>query len=78
MATANSHMACNRKNAQSTAKLQQTSEQEEEEDFFPQQEPNKTHDVFFMLKLAEEFGNIIYMDLAGKFPTTAQSEKSMS
>eukprot|EP00957_Ditylum_brightwellii_P178969 13633185-Ditylum_brightwellii.AAC.1 len=79
MAKAKGHMACIRKNVRSTLihKANETADPPEpsdnEHDFHLTQQPVKTHEVYLILKLAEEFDHTIYSDLTGNFPVTSQA-----
>eukprot|EP00957_Ditylum_brightwellii_P207512 15353315-Ditylum_brightwellii.AAC.1 len=72
MATANGHMACNRKNVRSTTKKSPLQTDDEKEGFWPQQQPVQTNMVYLVLKLADEFDHTIYTDLTGTFLVTSQ------
>eukprot|EP00957_Ditylum_brightwellii_P156855 11938598-Ditylum_brightwellii.AAC.1 len=73
MAISKGHMVREHKNTQSTSKQQQNEDASSDGDFFPKQEPMKTHDLYLALKLTDSHDNVIYMDLTRKFPTMSQS-----
>eukprot|EP00957_Ditylum_brightwellii_P156854 11938597-Ditylum_brightwellii.AAC.1 len=73
MATSKGHMTRERKNTRSSTNQQQNEIARNDDNFFPKQEPVKTHEVYLALKLTDCQDNVIYTDLTGRFPTTSQS-----
>eukprot|EP00957_Ditylum_brightwellii_P056683 4296019-Ditylum_brightwellii.AAC.1 len=73
MATAKGHLTRNRKNIQSTKQESNSSDSEEILEAFPAQENTNEKDIFIALAIIDQYNHVVYTDLTGKFPKTAQS-----
>eukprot|EP00957_Ditylum_brightwellii_P108581 8281316-Ditylum_brightwellii.AAC.1 len=79
MAIAKGHMACICKNVRLTTSnkgnnaTDPAATPEIDPDLHLPQQPIKTHEVYVILKLAEEFDHILYTDLTRKCPVTSQA-----